>query len=102
MTICLCWLFLGYDNIIFVSKSLKVNESIRIDRLIERINTYTHAWEQEVFALNKRVQQLELDLQDVQKELENYYLLSRQQADLLRANAELHKRAADLLVRKSD
>ena len=79
-----------------------MNGSIRIDYLIEKINAYSHAREQEVFALNKKVQQLELDLQYAQKELENYYLLSRQQADLLNANAELHKRAADLLVRKSD
>ena len=79
-----------------------MNGSIRIDRLIEKINAYSHAQEQEVFALNKRVQQLEQDLRYAQKELENYFLLSRQQSDLLNANAELHKRAVDLLVRKSN
>lgn len=79
-----------------------MNGSIRIDHLIEKINAYSHAREQEVFALNKKVQQLELDLQYAQKELENYYLLSRQQDDMLNANADIHKRAVDLLVRKTN
>ena len=94
--------------------------SDQINQLIEKIDAYSvdqnrqldaerleHS--REVSELNARIEQLEkrieqlgFDLQYVQKELENYYLLSRQQSDLLNANAELHQRAVDLLVRKSN
>ena len=92
--------------------------SDQINQLIEKIDAYSVAQNrqldaerlehsQEVSKLNARIEQLEkrieqlgFDLQYVQEELENYYLLSRQQVDMLNANAELHKRAVDLLVRK--
>lgn len=94
--------------------------SDQINQLIEKIDAYNLAQNrrldaerlehsQEVSELNARIEQLEkrieqlgFDLEYVQKELENYYLLSRQQVDMLNANAELHKRAVDLLVRKSN
>ena len=81
---------------------LKVNGAVRINRLIKKIDACSHVLEQEVLALNKRVQQLELDLKCAQEELETFYLLSRDQAELLNANAELHERAAQLLVQKFD
>ena len=66
---------------------------VGVDQLIARINM--------LIAVNderqKKMEKLELNLCQIQEELEYYYVLSREQTEIIELNEKLHERAIALL-----
>lgn len=66
-----------------------------IDRLIDRINALVVENDERQAKMDK----LEIDLQQVQEELEYYYVLTREQSKIIELNEGLHERTIALLAK---
>lgn len=82
-----------HANIIKLDVLYDVSSFVDIDQLIARVNALVAEDEER----QKRMENLKLELYQLQEELENYYVLSREQSKVLELNEKLLERVFVLL-----